>query len=553
MWDNAASLCFITNAKAKQEKLKGVKTSLSIVKIGGQNEKIETMKYKLPLMDKQGHAVEFEVYGINKITSDIEHVNVESIAHLFRNVTKDEIARPIGSVDVLIGYEYAAYHPEREQNVGHLILLKNRFGRCVGGTHPLLKEVYMIHNLGNARVNTIVGKVNIEDFYNIEALGVQCKPKCGGCKCGKCSLGAKDYTIKEERELELIERNLTFNSDDSTWTVECPWIKDPNDLPNNRKVAMAKLAATERRLRKNADHARVYDEQIKDMLTRNVARKLSKEELTNYKGPTHYIAHHEVLKPESKSTPVRIVFNSSANYMGHVLNEYWAKGPDLLNNLLGILIRFRENKVAFIGDIKKMYHTVKTSELDQHTHRFLWRNMDGTREPDTYIIQRVSFGDKPAGTIATIALRKTAEMMRNEYPEAADIIQNNTYMDDIIESKDNITIAHALSQDIEKAIIKGGFQVKEWIFSGDISKQKETIMVQKPHTSTEKILGIKWSPCEDQLYFEVKIKFSSKRRTTALQTNNTATEIPPQQLTKRMILSQINSVKILLDWPVRSL
>ena len=137
MWDNAASLCFITNAKAKQEKLKGVKTSLSIVKIGGQNEKIETMKYKLPLMDKQGHAIEFEVYGINKITSDIEHVNVESIAHLFRNVTKDEIARPIGSVDVLIGYEYAAYHPEREQNVGHLILLKNRFGRCVGGTHPL--------------------------------------------------------------------------------------------------------------------------------------------------------------------------------------------------------------------------------------------------------------------------------------------------------------------------------------------------------------------------------------------------------------------------------
>ena len=45
---------------------------------------------------------------------------------------------------------------------------------------------------------------------------------------------------------------------------------------------------------------------------------------------------------------------------------------------------------------------------------------------------------KPSGTIATIALRKTAEMMRNEYPEAADIIQNNKYMDDIIESKDNI-------------------------------------------------------------------------------------------------------------------
>ena len=225
--------------------------NLSIVKSLGQNEKIETMKYNLPLLDKQGHAIEFEVYGINKLTSHIEHVDVESIAHLFRNVSKDEMARPVGPVDVLIGYEYAACQPEREQNIGHLVLLKNRFGRCVGGTHPLLKEMCMTHDLRNARVNTIVSKVNIQDFYTIEALIVQCKARCRGCKCGKCSLGAKDYTIQEEREMELIERNLTLNSEDNTRTVEHLWIKDPNILPDNRKVAMVKLAATERRLRKH--------------------------------------------------------------------------------------------------------------------------------------------------------------------------------------------------------------------------------------------------------------------------------------------------------------
>lgn len=161
--------------------------------------------------------------------------------------------------------------------------------------------------------------------------------------------------------------------------------------------------------------------------------------------------------------------------MGHILNGYWAKGPNLLDNLLGVLVCFRENRLAFIRDIKKMYHTVKTSELDHHTHRFLWRDMDSTKEPDTYIIKRVSFGDKPSGMMATIPLRKTAEMTRNEYPEAADIIQNNTYMDDIIESKDNFAMARKQSQDIEKGIVKGGFRVKEWIFSGDISKQEETI------------------------------------------------------------------------------
>ena len=106
------------------------------------------------------------------------------------------------------------------------------------------------------------------------------------------------------------------------------------------------------------------------MIDRDVARKLTKDKLQKYKGPVHYISHHKVLK-QTPSTPVRIVFNSSANYMVHVLNEYWAKGPDLLNSLLGILIRFRENEIAFIGDIKKIYHAVRTGVIEQHASLLL--------------------------------------------------------------------------------------------------------------------------------------------------------------------------------------
>ena len=80
------------------------------------------------------------------------------------------------------------------------------------------------------------------------------------------------------------------------------------------------------------------------MIEREFARKLSQTELKNYKGPIHYISHHEVLKPDSKSTPVRIVFNSSARYMGHMRDDYWAKRPHLLNDLLGVLIRFRKKQ-----------------------------------------------------------------------------------------------------------------------------------------------------------------------------------------------------------------
>ena len=205
----------------------------------------------------------------------------------------------------------------------------------------------------------------------------------------KCPLGTKNYSLKEEKELQLIERNLHFNNLEHRWMTQYPWMRDPADLPDNRKAAFGMLLSTDKRLAKNADHGRVYQEQIQDMIDRGIARKLTKSELEAYDGPIHYVSHHEVILPNSKSTPVRIVFNTSAKYMGHALNEYWAKGPDLLNSLLGVLIRFRENEVALIGEIKKMYHSVGTTQLEQHTHRFLWRDMDARKEPDTYVIQRV--------------------------------------------------------------------------------------------------------------------------------------------------------------------
>ena len=101
------------------------------------------------------------------------------------------------------------------------------------------------------------------------------------------------------------------------------------------------------------------------MVERGASRKLSREEIINYKGPVFYIPHTEVLIPNSLSTPLRIVFNSSANYCGFNLNDMWAKGPDVLNSLYGILLRFREYRVAFTCDLAKMFNQVASSLFDQ--------------------------------------------------------------------------------------------------------------------------------------------------------------------------------------------
>ena len=79
-----------------------------------------------------------------------------------------------------------------------------------------------------------------------------------------------------------------------------PWIRDPADLPDNRKAALGMLLSTETRLAMNNDDATVYQEQIQQMIDRGVARKLTKSELEAYDGPIHYVSQHEVVRPDSK-------------------------------------------------------------------------------------------------------------------------------------------------------------------------------------------------------------------------------------------------------------
>ena len=91
----------------------------------------------------------------------------------------------------------------------------------------------------------------------------------------------KTITSKKKKELELIEKNMKFDAQENRWLAEYPWIKDPADVRDSRRVALAMLYSTERRLGENTQHATVYDNQVRDMIQRGVARKLTKEELNN--------------------------------------------------------------------------------------------------------------------------------------------------------------------------------------------------------------------------------------------------------------------------------
>lgn len=124
-----------------------------------------------------------------------------------------------------------------------------------------------------------------------------------------------------------------------------------------RVQAERMLQGTEKTLAKKNWNAEVYKQQMQEMVEMGFARKLTDEVKKRHGGPVHYIGHHAVIRSDKKSTPVRIVFNSSVVFKGQCLNDYWFNGPDLLQSLFGVvLLHFREQRIAICADISKMYH-----------------------------------------------------------------------------------------------------------------------------------------------------------------------------------------------------
>merc|ERR1711888_380693 len=117
------------------------------------------------------------------------------------------------------------------------------------------------------------------------------------------------------------------------WVTEFPWVKDKSDLVNNKAAVQGVMIATEKKLAKDSSWRSVYDRQLMDLIEMKVARVVTEEELKSWTasgGETYYISHQMAPNPSSKTTPVRVVFNSSQKYKGHSLNNSWELGTDVM-------------------------------------------------------------------------------------------------------------------------------------------------------------------------------------------------------------------------------
>lgn len=58
------------------------------------------------------------------------------------------------------------------------------------------------------------------------------------------------------------------------------------------------------------------------------------------------------------------------------MNDLLLKRPDVLNPIRAVLLRFRRDVPAALGDIKKIYNYMWLEELEMRLHRFLWRDTE---------------------------------------------------------------------------------------------------------------------------------------------------------------------------------
>ena len=189
-------------------------------------------------------------------------------------------------------------------------------------------------------------------------------------------------SIKDERDyakfqsLMYLDVKGTLIDPGPYWVSNLPWSIEKGDLTNNKSAVLGVMDSTIRKLGKDQSWRIIYDQQLRDLLGNGFAREVLHDELSEWVksgGSVYYIAHQMALNPSSKSTPVRVVFNSSQKFRGQSLNSSWELGPDVLNSLHGVLLRFRENYFAAQGDVKKMYYMIRIPKAEQMMQLFCWK------------------------------------------------------------------------------------------------------------------------------------------------------------------------------------
>ncbi|XP_036329731.1 uncharacterized protein LOC118741863 [Rhagoletis pomonella] len=249
-------------------------------------------------------------------------------------------------------------------------------------------------------------------------------------------------------------------------------------------------------------------------------RKLSDNEINQDFKRKWYFPIFAVNNP-NKPNKTRVVWDAAAEHQGRSLNCCLEKGPDLQRPLIHVLFNFRIGKIGICGDISEMFHRISVHDEDQHSQRFLWRNCDSSRDPNTYVLQVMSFGATCSPSIAQYVRSRNARENADEFPRSAKSITDRHYVDDMLDSVETAEEAVKLIKDVIEVHKRGNFHIRGWLTNSnhvagalgnagssyDFCTAGKTIdQVIEP----EKVLGLWWRTSVDVFTFSTRFTKAGK-------------------------------------------
>lgn len=348
---------------------------------------------------------------------------------------------------------------------------------------------------------------------------------------------AEDSKMSQD-DLDCLQhyKNTTTRNQEGRYTVELPFIPNFQEkLGASKSMALAQFRQLERKFTKQPLLAESYRQFIHEYQAMG-----HMVECTSKPTPACYLPHHCVQRADSTTTALRVVFNASAKTStGHTLNDLMKRGPNLQQDLMALILRWRQYQFAYTADIEKMYRQIHCSTEHQKYQKILWRSSPDQRLRE-YQLTTVTYGMKAAPFLAMMTLKQLAADEGHKYQNsrAAKALQEEFYMDDLVSGSFTLSSAKQLQEDLLLLLRSGGFNLRKWSSNNEellqnvnraSSNQASFDFKQAESTKT---LGLKWNPKEDTFSFELKIDVITKAG----------------KHTKRSLLSDISKIFDPLGW-----
>ncbi|XP_075990118.1 uncharacterized protein LOC142985756 [Anticarsia gemmatalis] len=374
----------------------------------------------------------------------ISRSDVENCAHL--KSIEDQLIYQDARPKILIG----------QDNWELLVALDIRTGNRDQPVATNTKLGWVLHGCRTSRIRTVdfcgyttspeedekpMEKM-MKEFFDLEALGVEAKKK---------------RNDPDERALEILNAH-SRRLPEGRFETALLWKNENSIIPNNFDNAFKRLVNLEKKLDREPKLKTQYEERIQNLLSSGYAEIVTTPAAP---GKTWYLPHFAVCNPAKPK--IRLVHDAAARSHGTSLNDMLLSGPDLLQHLPGVIMRFRQHAFAISADIKEMFMQIKIREEDRDALRFLWRGDNrGNKTPEEYRMTSVIFGATSSPCTALYIKNKNAEEHRETYPQAAKEIIRNHYMDDFITSFPTKEEAVRVSKEVDKIHKKASFVLRGW-------------------------------------------------------------------------------------------